>query len=88
MNDFMQSKAYEQLRMHAISENSPVLYAMLQSYNYQPDRWASAEDFLADTVLALATALSGTQAQCVDLLSRTSPIHLCANCGQSPVNWK
>lgn len=88
MNDFLLSKAYEQLRMHAITENSPILYAMLQSYNHQPDRWERPEDFLADTILALTTALNGTQAQLVDALSTTRPINLCVNCGQSPIHWK
>lgn len=89
MNEFMNSKVYEQLRMHALNEDSPILYAMLQSYNHNHERWETPEAFLADTIMALTAALSGTQAQLVDSLTRSRPvIYTCANCGQSPINWK
>jgi hypothetical protein len=88
MNEFLASTAYEQLRKIAVSENSPILYAMLQSYNHHHERWATPEDFLVDTVMALTSALSGTQAQLVEALSYTPPTRLCAKCGQYPQHWK
>lgn len=87
-NDFLHSKAYEQLRQYAVMENSPLLYAMLQMYNFQPERWESPEDFLADTVLMLAATLSDTQTQLVDVVSKSPSPNICMNCGQPLVTWR
>lgn len=89
MSDFVHSETYQRLHQFAYTESSVALYTMLETYRQQPDRWDTPEDFLVDTIFAMATVLKGTQEHFVDVLAKTPPtITVCANCGQPPFNWK
>lgn len=41
---------------HAVTNNDPVLYAMLSWYKSDPDHWESVEAFFAETIVTLSLA--------------------------------
>lgn len=59
------------LLAHAVTNNDPVLYAMLNAYRHFPDRWESVEAFFAETIVTLSLA----RAQQHEMLVAYATVH-------------